>query len=52
MYVLEFVNRLTDTGNGISLLAALVITALFGLQYKKLAELQEREEMLQNFLSD
>lgn len=52
MYFIEFVNRLTDTGNGISLLAALVVTGLFGLQYKKLAELQEREEMLQNFLNE
>ena len=52
MYVIEFVNRLTETGNGLSLLAALVITGLFGLQYKKLSELQEREEMLQNFLND
>jgi hypothetical protein len=52
MDFIEIANRLTETGNGISLLAALVITCLFGLQYKKLSELQEREEMLQNFLND
>ncbi len=52
MYFLEFLYRLLDSDNGISLLAALAITVIFGLQYKKLSDQQKREEMIQKFLSD
>lgn len=52
MYFIEIINRLTDTGNGISLLAGLVVSGLFGYQYKKLSEQQKKEEILQNFLND
>lgn len=52
MYFIEIIDRLTVTDSGISLLAALVITGLFGFHYRKLSEQQKREEMLQNFLKD
>ena len=52
MYFIEIINRLPVSENGLSLLAALFITGLFGLQYKKLSGQQKREEMLQNFLND
>jgi hypothetical protein len=52
MYFIEIINRLPLSENGISLIAALLITGLFGVQYKKLSDQQKREDMLQNFLED
>ena len=52
MYFIEIINTLPVKDDSLSLLAALVITGLFGLQYRKLSVQQKREEMLQNFLKD
>ncbi len=52
MYFIEIINTLTLTDNGLSLVAALVITGFFGAQYRKLSLQQKREEMLQKFLKD
>ena len=52
MYFIEILNRIPFTESGMSLIAALIITGLFGMQYKKLSDEQKRQEMLQNFLKD
>jgi hypothetical protein len=52
MYFIEIINTLPLKDDGLSLLAALLITGLFGLQYRKLSLQQKREEMLQQFLKE
>ena len=52
MYFIEIINQLPLTDNAMSLLAALVITGLFGVQYKKLSAEEKRAKKMQKFLND
>jgi hypothetical protein len=51
MSVPEVVNSIDLTANELSLIAGIIITALFYQQYKKYSVELEREEILEQFLS-